>query len=68
MLRRVKQLFSLFLAAGILMSVMMVSPVSVQANNTIYYVYSVNGDDNNNGTSTGTPWKTFDKVNSISIK
>ena len=30
---------------------------------TTYYVDSANGDDNNNGTSADTPWKTSKKVN-----
>lgn len=34
---------------------------------TCYYVDSMNGDDNNNGTSTYTAWKTLEKVNSITF-
>ncbi|MFX0186585.1 MAG: carbohydrate binding domain-containing protein [Candidatus Hodarchaeota archaeon] len=34
---------------------------------TIYYVDSINGDDSNPGTS-GTPWKTIRKVNSMTFK
>lgn len=30
---------------------------------TIYYVDATNGSDSNNGTSSSTPWKTIDKVN-----
>jgi parallel beta-helix repeat protein len=36
------------------------------ANATIYYVAN-SGNNSNNGTSTGTPWKTISKVNSISF-
>ncbi len=33
------------------------------AHATIYYVSSATGNDANNGTSQGTPWKTIDRVN-----
>ncbi len=33
------------------------------AEDTIYYVDSVSGDDDNNGTSTETPWQSLTKVN-----
>ncbi|MCD9024901.1 RICIN domain-containing protein [Cohnella silvisoli] len=36
------------------------------AANTTYYV-SASGNDNNNGTSTNTPWQTISKVNSMSF-
>ncbi|QHW32944.1 hypothetical protein GZH47_20530 [Paenibacillus rhizovicinus] len=34
---------------------------------TTYYVDSVSGSDGNNGTSTGTPWKTLSKINGQSF-
>ena len=33
-----------------------------------YYVDSQNGDDNNSGTSENTPWKTLEKVSSMSAE
>ena len=33
-----------------------------------YYVDSVNGNDNNNGTSAATAWRTFTKVNSVTFQ
>jgi hypothetical protein len=39
--------------------------LSAQAQATIYYVDFTGGNDANNGTSTGTAWKTIAKVNSI---
>lgn len=38
-----------------------------QSSNT-YYVDSVNGDDSNSGNSVDLPWKTLDKVNSVTFK
>ena len=40
--------------------------ISIPSGATVYYV-SPNGNDSNNGTSTATPWKTIDKVNSTSL-
>jgi hypothetical protein len=34
---------------------------------TTYYVDSVGGNDNNNGTSTGTAWQNLTKVNTITF-
>jgi IPT/TIG domain/Putative Ig domain/Right handed beta helix region len=39
-------------------------PVTVSAQSTTYYIDSVGGNDNNNGTSQSTPWQTIAKVNS----
>ncbi|NIU55196.1 MAG: hypothetical protein GWN67_01950, partial [Phycisphaerae bacterium] len=33
-----------------------------------YYVDSQNGDDNNTGTSEDSPWKTLDKVSSMTFQ
>ncbi len=38
------------------------------ANNTVYYVDSINGNDTNNGINTDTPWKTFEPVNKTNFK
>ena len=35
---------------------------------TIYYVDATNGNDNNNGTSPSTPWKTLAKINNFSFQ
>jgi hypothetical protein len=40
-------------------------PVYLAADNTTYYIDSINGNDSGNGTSQGTPWKTLAKVNSV---
>ena len=37
--------------------------ISFSVSATIYYI-DPNGNDANNGTSTGTPWKTIAKINS----
>lgn len=40
----------------------------VNASGTTYYVDSVNGDDNNNGTGQSTAWKTLNKVNQTTFQ
>jgi len=46
-------------------SLLFTFPISAfAATGTNYYVDSVNGNDNNNGTSTSTAWKTVTKINS----
>ena len=40
---------------------------TVMAASSIYYVDSVNGNDNNNGLSEETAWKTIDKVKSTAL-
>ncbi|HHW00180.1 MAG TPA: DUF5123 domain-containing protein [Clostridiaceae bacterium] len=50
------------------LSVSVFTPVKVHAAGTVYYVDSVNGNDNNNGTSESTPWKTLSKVNSMTFQ
>jgi hypothetical protein len=46
--------------------VVVVSFVS-SAGGTTYYVDSVNGNDNNAGTSSGAPWQTIAKISSIAL-
>ena len=43
-------------------------PMTAEAAGNTYYVDSVSGSDSNNGTSTGTPWKTLSKVSSITFQ
>lgn len=43
------------------------SLLTAAARATNYYIDSIAGVDTNNGTSTGTPWKTLTKVNSITF-
>ncbi|GLX70984.1 right-handed parallel beta-helix repeat-containing protein [Paenibacillus glycanilyticus] len=45
-----------------------VKPSVVHAAGTVYYVDSANGNDTNSGTSTGAPWQSLDKVNSITFQ
>jgi parallel beta-helix repeat protein len=40
---------------------------SIQANATDYYI-AANGSDNNNGTSSATPFKTINKLNTLTLK
>lgn len=40
----------------------------IYANNTTYYVSQSGGNDSNNGTSLGTPWKTMSKVSSVTFQ
>ena len=41
---------------------------SSQMTTTNYYFDSVNGDDANNGTSVGTPFKSLAKLQSLTLK
>ncbi|SHK68998.1 hypothetical protein SAMN02745163_04283 [Clostridium cavendishii DSM 21758] len=51
-----------------IMQINISNSVIVKANTgTTYYVDSIGGNDNNLGTSELTPWKTLDKVNSITF-
>ena len=45
----------------------LITMTAAAAANT-YYVYSISDNDSNNGTSTGTPWKTLSKVNSMTFQ
>jgi hypothetical protein len=40
----------------------------VKATGTTYYISSSEGDDENNGTSSSTPWQTISKLNSITFQ
>ncbi len=44
------------------------NPVESYAANTTYYIDSVSGNDNKNGTSPSTAWKTLNKINSITLQ
>jgi hypothetical protein len=58
---------SLILTFTMLMAMFISMPQRALAVGTTYYVDSVNGNDSNAGTSSGSAWKTLDKVNSTSF-
>ena len=69
MVRVIKNLFFVLLAAIVIAtSVLVVPPAPVEAANTTYYVDSIAGNDSNNGTSESTPWKNLTKVNSVTFR
>jgi hypothetical protein len=64
--------YTIKILAGIVLGILAVS-VSMSAANgppdsTVYYVDSVAGNDNNNGTSQNSAWQSLDKVNSMLFK
>ncbi len=59
-----KKAMSLMLACTLFTALAAVLPQTVQAAGVTYYVDSAGGNDNNNGTSSSTAWKTLSKVNS----
>lgn len=42
--------------------------INIYAQNTVYYVDAVNGNDNNSGTSENQAWSTLSKVNSMTFE
>lgn len=50
--------------SGILMIVVLVSAMAKPPESSNYYIDSIDGNDNNNGRSPATAWKSIDKVNS----
>ncbi|GKX30785.1 hypothetical protein SH1V18_32650 [Vallitalea longa] len=65
MRKKVFKTFNFILAGFLILTMVIVHPLSVRATETTYYIDSVNGDDTNDGKSTSTPWKSLDKVNSM---
>lgn len=63
-----KLLMSLFMFVMVAVAVMILVPSEAHALDTTFYVDSVTGNDNNNGTSTSTPWKTLEKVSSMTFE
>lgn len=62
--KKVRKMLSLLVAViMVCLSMAVMGPVPVLAAGTTYYVDPVGGLDTNNGTSTGTPWKTMSKLN-----
>ena len=61
------RVLSCIMALSIIISTVIFSPVyaseGAENSGTIYYVDQTTGNDENNGTSEDTPWKTLDKVN-----
>lgn len=45
-----------------------IGPNEISANGTTYYIDSVDGDDNNSGTSPDSAWKSLDKVNNTTFQ
>lgn len=45
-----------------------IGPNETSANSTTYYIDSVDGDDNNSGTSSASAWRSLDKVNSTTFQ
>lgn len=70
-----KRFFSLFLASALTVGTMFSADPSVvraeeseKSTGTTYYIDSENGDDEENGTTEETAWKTLDKVNSVEFQ
>ena len=63
---------SLKILSGILLGVIVIivslSSKKSPSDSAVYYVDSVSGNDNNNGISPNTAWKSLDKVNSLVFK
>lgn len=57
---------SLVMVLGVALFIPIVTPPTVHAANVTYYV-DPNGNDSNNGTSTGSAWKTLSKVSSVTF-
>ena len=62
-----KKLISLIICLLLLLTCLLVFPMTSTAANTTYYVDSVNGNNSNNGTSEATAWKNFIKVNQMTF-
>lgn len=62
------RLISLIISVTLLVSVNIMVPLVSNANNSIYYVDSVDGDDNNSGKSDGAPWRSLDKINATTFE
>lgn len=70
-----KRFFSIFLASALTVGTMFGADPSVvraeepdNGTGTTYYIDSENGDDEENGTTEETAWKTLDKVNSVEFQ
>ncbi len=64
-----KKSFVMLMVLALLLSIVPLGITEVaHASGTTYYVDSVAGNDNNNGTSTSTPWKTLTKVNGTTFQ
>lgn len=61
------RLLSILLCLALIFSLIFVTPQTIFATSTTYYVDSVSGNDSNNGLSSSTPWKTLSKVNSTTF-
>jgi hypothetical protein len=53
---------------GIILIIVSLSAKKSLSDSAVYYVDSVSGNDNNNGISPNTAWKSLDKVNSLVFK
>lgn len=69
MLRKYVKKAAALVMASVMLAGVAVSgvPSTVKAAGAVYYVDAVGGNDSNSGTSTGTAWKTLEKVNSITF-
>ena len=62
------KIFTMFIVITMVLAAVAITPSNlVQAANTTYYI-DPSGNDLNNGTSTGTPWKTLGKVNGVTFQ
>jgi len=62
-----KRLISIVVAFCLCFGFYLNTPKEASAAGTVYYVDSVSGNDNNNGTSTASAWKTLSKVNNTTF-
>lgn len=63
MRKRFKKMACMILVLSMFCSWFTVSPTSAMDTGNTYYVDSAGGDDNNDGLSEATPWRSLDKVN-----
>lgn len=56
------------LILGVIMFIISVSAIDNTSDYNVYYIDSVAGNDNNNGTSKRSAWKSLDKVNNMVFK
>lgn len=65
-----KSLIKIVYAAAMVLTAVLItaSSVSRPQDYTVYYVDSVDGNDKNSGTSSGSAWKSLEKVNSMAFK
>ncbi|WP_244864870.1 S-layer homology domain-containing protein [Paenibacillus sp. J23TS9] len=63
MRKSIKKIACMILVFSMLCSWFVVSPTSASDSGTTYYIDSTGGDDNNDGMSADSPWKSLDKVN-----